>query len=302
LNSLLHSIILRLNNGALTLTPPGKVANFTFTPVDCNVAEGQICRQRWGATLQLTPDTCTLDGSYRMDWKVGCGAGLTGATCPLEAKDFDSNVQFQLTSENFCAEVSVEVGLIGDMKSYEDAAFTIPKVAYVVGRTAYFQVKVNSDINPAGDYNDGTASVKFAGNLKLVSVTVKQVGTTNVLRVFEKGATANPDEQNAKCTEIPQTSSKVGFKLDFSLTLCKNLQQNSKQSFTVGAEVQVTYGSKKRGIMQATPANEKNTYSADADLEETATLYSTTSGTETKTNNGYVVAISLVLLLISLLM
>jgi len=295
------------------LTPPGKVANFTFNSVDCTVTEGQICRQRWQATLQLTEDTCTLNGDYRMDWTVACGAGLSGSTCALTAADLPSNVQFSLTSENFCAEVGVEVSLTGTMTSFEDAALVTPKTAFIVGRVGYFLVKINSELNGVGDYNDATATVKFgAANLKLVTVTVRQVGTTTVNRIWEKGVRAAPDSLNTVCTEIPKTVATVAFSFNFSLDLAKTLAQNSKLSFTVGAEVQVTYKqSKKRGLLQDLPADEKQAYNVDADVQGAETISSGT-GTATTTStggsgsgtgsNGFVVVVSLALLLLSLMM
>jgi hypothetical protein len=298
----------KLEKGDLTLTPPGKVSNHTFSSVDCAVTQGVVCRQRWAATLQLNADTCTLDGNYKMDWKVACGAGLTGANCPLNPTipdDVDASTGFSLTSENFCAEVGVEVSLRGTLASYEDSGFTVAKSAFIVGRTAYFLVKVNSEINPAGDYVDATANVKFGtANLKLVSVTVRQVTSTSVInRVFEKGAIAVGDPLKTQCTQISISVSSVGFSLNFSKELSQTLVNNGKLTFTIGAEVQVSYvQSKKRGLLQATPNDEKATYNTDNDLsgvEFTTTPASTETAT---TGNGFVVAISFALLLLSLLM
>jgi len=291
----------KLNLGDLTLTPPGKVANYTYGKVDCTVAENQICRQRWTSLLQLTPETCTLDGNYRMDWKVECGGGLTGTNCPLVTGDFDANVQFSLQSENFCAEVGVEVSLRGTLTSYEDQALTITRTAFIVGRVAYFLVKVNTELNGVGDYNDATAVVKFGtANLKLVTVTIRQVNTSLVNRIFEKGAIANPDTLNAGCKEIPKTVATVAFSFNFSSEVAKTLVQNSRQSFTVGAEVQVSYvQSKKRGLLQeAVPKDgEKATYATDSDVEGTTV---TQSCSQTGTSNGFVVAITFALLFLSL--
>jgi fibro-slime domain-containing protein len=293
----------RLNEGKLALTPPGKVANFTFTTVDCTVANGQTCRQRWQSTLQLTPDTCTLDGSYRLEWSTGCGDGLTGAACPLVAADIPAAVDFTLQSENFCAEVTVEVGLIGELKSYEEATYATPKVAFIVGRTAYFLVTINSDQNPTGDYNDATASIKFT-KTKLVTVSVRQGGTTNVIRIFEKSAPAVFDaasDVKTDCKELVNAAvNKVGFSFVFSTELSKTLQPNGKQTFTIGAEVQVSYaGARKRGIL--VDGAEKSAFDAEAGFDGLPTT-SATTGTETGTSDSYIVIVSLFSLLLSLLM
>jgi len=294
----------KLTKGDLTLTPPGKVQSYVYTPVDCNTTSGVPCRQRWQATLSLTPTTCTLDGNYRMDWTVACGDTSVAANCALQPQDLPANVQFTLTSENFCAEVGVEVGLIGSLASFDDAALTNPKTAFIVGRTAYFLVKVNSELNTkGGDYDsDPNPQVKFAGNLKLQTVTVRQKDTTNIFRIFQNGnKVSSSDDYGTNCIEIPKTASTVAFSFVFASNLTSNLAQNSKLSFTIGAEVKVTYASKKRGLLQSVPADgEKKTYSVDNDVSpDTSSASSPASGTES--SNSVVVVVSFLLSLLALL-
>jgi hypothetical protein len=263
------------------LTPPGKVQNFTFAYTDCNVTQGQECRQRWDSTIQLTPTTCTLDGQYQLSWSTACGAGLSGTTCPLLTTDIPTSVNFSLTSENFCAEVTVDVGLTGTLTSYSDNAYSTASSAFIVGRTGYFLVTVNSELNPPGVYNPATAVVTFSSTA-LIAVTVRQVSTTTIYSIFSNGTAANFASLNqtdlqTNCVQITNSDpSKVGFSFVFSTVLNSQLTTNGQLTFTIGATVQVTYtGGSKRGLLQGAASTNPGTYSTNADLMPDTTISST---------------------------
>jgi len=274
-----------------TLTPPSKIQNFTFSFTDCTVTQGSICRQRWDASLSLTPNTCTLDGQYQLSWSTGCGAGLDQTTCPLLTADMPTSVNFSLQSENFCAEVDVDVGLTGSVASYSDSGYSNPSSAFIVGRTAYFLVSVNSELNPSGPYDPKTAKVTFSST-SLVSVTVKQKSTTNIYYIFQNGATyvfgKNETDLKTNCVALPNSNVyQVGFSFVFSTQLASSLTSNGQVTFTIGATVRVSYvQSKKRGVEQAA-TDTKNTYTVDNTLSPDTTITSTggttTGGTTTTT-------------------
>jgi fibro-slime domain-containing protein len=282
----------KLSLGDLTSFPTGKVANYTYTPFDCTVTAGQQCRQKWDALMQLTPETCTLNGNYRMDWTTACGAGLDSVTCPLNTGDLPTNVQFTLQSENFCAEVTVDVGLVGTLTSYLDNTFTTKKNAFIVGRTAYFLVDVNSDINPSGAYNPATAVVTFT-RTQLVSVTVKQVSSATIYRLYENYLTANftgtsYGDLQTQCTSITvAATNQVGFSFVFSTQLAAGLDKNGQQSFTVSATFQVTYNNAngKRGLL-ASSGDNSDTSTTQFDVDPTPPTDSTAATSTGATSTG----------------
>jgi hypothetical protein len=321
-----------LSLGDLTLTPPGKVSNYTYAQVQqCNVTQNQYCRQRWDATMQLTPETCTLTGDYRMSWSTACPQNVAATDCPLLPADIPTYVNFSLTSENFCAEITVDVGLVGVVASYSDAAYSNAKSAFIVGRTAYFLVSVNSELNNNGalPYVPSSAVVTFSStSLVTVTVTPKPAGTL-IYRLFENGVTANfantsYGDLKTNCVALPGNGvNQVGFSFVFSTELAKNLTQNGAQTFTVAATVKVTYANsagKKRGAQVQAGTNDQ-TYSADFTPDTTSTSDTSSGSSNTvsssntggssssssanvpssSTSNGLVVIASCFFLLISLL-
>jgi hypothetical protein len=286
-----------LTNGDLTLTPPGKVALYTYTQVQqCNVTLNQNCRQRWDASMKLTTETCTLNGDYRMSWNTACPSFLTQVDCPLLPADVATYVNFSLTSENFCAEVSVDVGLVGNVVSYSDSAYSNLKSAFIVGRTAYFLVSVNSELNNKGvlPYVASSAIVTFSSTaLVSVTVTPKPAGTL-IYRLFENGATANftstsYGDLKTNCVSLPAPGpNQVGFSFVFSSELSSGLTKNGQQTFTVSATVKVTYSNsagKKRGVLAQDGTND-NTYSADFTPDVSGNTDTTQTSTATSSGSG----------------
>jgi len=202
-------------------------------------------------SMKLTPETCTLDGEYRMNWTRSC---IPSLSCPSSSTS--SSARFILTSEDFCAEIEVEVGLTGSILSYEDSNFQKPRTQWATGNTLYFKVNVNSDLNP-NPYNEATAVIKLI-KTKLITVHIRNNLDTSIpIRLYEFGNPASFDpstDPKVNIKEITQSAgNEVGFSFDFTNELYQQLTSNN-QPYVVGVEVQVTYDNtkvKKRGILQS---------------------------------------------------
>jgi len=227
---------------------------------------------------------------------TACPSFLTQQDCPLLPADVATYVNFSLTSENFCAEVSVDVGLVGNVVSYSDSAYSNLKSAFIVGRTAYFLVSVNSELNNKGvlPYVASSAIVTFSSTaLVSVTVTPKPAGTL-IYRLFENGATANftgtsYGDLKTNCVSLSAPGpNQVGFSFVFSSELSSNLTKNGQQTFTVSATVKVTYSNsagKKRGVLAQDGTND-NTYSADFTPDVSGNTDTTQTSTATSSGSG----------------
>jgi fibro-slime domain-containing protein len=288
-----------LNKGSLAVFPQGKYSTIVFNQDICptTYAEGANCRQRWKTLLTPNPTTCTLDGSYRMNWTVACP---TGVNCPVDATNNATGIDFTLQSENFCAEVTVEVGLTGDLKSYDDATFAKERTAFVVGQTSFYLVSVNSELNKGTDETKWV--IKFS-KTTLVKVTVRKTTDTIPIFIFngEKpvtfaGTTDEPDIKTDCKSLDGKATSKVGFSFVLSKELAATLQQNSKLTFVVGATVRVDYAQSKRGIMA--DGAEAKTYDTPVDATPDPNPSSgTATKTETTTSSACAVVVSMLCLL-----
>jgi fibro-slime domain-containing protein len=289
-----------LNKGLLAVYPQGKYSSIVFNQDTCptSYAEGLTCRQRWKTLLTPNPTTCRLDGAYRMNWTVAC-PNLTN--CPVDPTTNSTGIDFTLQSEDFCAEITVEVGLTGTLLSYNDATFTTERTAFVVGQTSFYLVSVNSELNKGTDESKWT--VKFS-RTTLVKVTVRKTTDTVGTYIFNNekptvyaGTTEEPDLKTNCASLDGKATSKVGFSFVLSKELASSLQQNSKLTFVVGATVRVDYAQGKRGIMA--DGAESSTYSANVDATpDTTGGTGTATGTEaSSTSNACAVVVSMLFLL-----
>jgi len=237
----------------------------------------------------LTERTCTLDGTYQLRWNRVCDPSVPVADCPLQTKDIITTIQYQLQSENFCAEVTVEVGIIGSLAVYEDAAYSIPRTAFIVGTRAYFLVKIDSELN-----TPAKKVVNFVDTV-LVQVTVRAETDTLPIKLYDKKAVFVFDPPSSdpgvdiQVDNKPALTQEVGFNFILTKKLAASLVKNNKLKFTVGAEVQAQYSStgKKR---QGTDV-ESSTFSGDASFDPAGldTVVDTSAGTNTggvATNTG----------------
>ncbi len=94
----------------------------------CN--PGSSCKQRWNLYLDIS-EVCELDGSYNVDFSVGCAPG---SDCSQMDPDFtEYSVPFILNSENFCSEWGVEICLDYDVE-LADLAFCTEECPCSVGQ------------------------------------------------------------------------------------------------------------------------------------------------------------------------
>jgi fibro-slime domain-containing protein len=271
------------DTASITKYPTGKLQNYTIEkPEDCNPSDAK-CKQRWNLILQLTPETCTLDGDYRVNFTRIC------SSCP--GNDPSSSlaiVDFILTSENFCAEITVEVGLVGNLTAFEDEKFEKQRSSWTVGSRAYFLVYVNSELNR----NSSNPVVTFS-QTKLITVHVRSNSNTSLpIRLFEFGnPTFDPtNDPKVDIKEITRTDKNyVGFSFVFTQELISQLSKD--QPYVVGAEVQVTYdntGTKKRAILQST-GDELKRFSSNV-------TFRNDTGKDTDTGDSYLAIVNIILM------
>jgi len=248
--------------------------------------------------MKLTDGTCTLDGNYAMNWTLNCYEAAIGNTnlCPLALPaDFVASVSYGLKSENFCATTTVDVGIVGNLRAYQDNSYTTLRTAYIVNRLGYFLVKVNSDLNTpknASGFPDpdlyvvgGTGTVITFSKVTLVTVTVRTTtGDTTPVRLYENSAPevfAAGSDLLTNCVQITQylngtvlPQNQVGFSFNFTRKLASQLVKNSNLSFIISAEVQVTYSnlSKKRfGLEAFADGTDSNNYESQNDVQDDGT-------------------------------
>jgi len=295
----------KLEKPFLADSPSGKIENYTvtenFISVACSASDTR-CRQRWHLSMKLTPETCTLDGEYTMNWTRSC---IPSLSCP--SNNATNFAKFILTSEDFCAEIEVEVGLSGTLISYEDSNFQKARTQWTVGSTVYFKVNVNSDLNP-NPYSEATAVIKFL-KTKLITVHIRNNLNSSIpLRLFEFGNPASFDpsvDPKVNIKEISQTAgNEVGFSFQFTNELYQQLTTNN-QPYTVGAEVQVTYDNKnvkKRALLQNQgDGSELIRYSSEVTIGTGRDDTRDTRGNTDTQGNSYLIIVNIILLLLAFL-
>jgi len=293
-----HPFKLRTSNWNITKTPPGKIASIIKSFKDCsNFKEGKQCLQLWKATMTLIEGTCTLDGDYMNNYTLECGDNVTN--CPLSGISEPAGFAYRLKSENFCATVLVDVGISGNMRSYEDADFDAKplKKGYLVNKRGFFLVKVNSDINdpsdPDGYDPNGNGTVVKISKVDLLTVTIMLKPSGDPIRIwaekqpvdflggglidYKTDCKLEPNRLNGTALQENQ----VGFSFLLSRELAFTLSKGGKISFQVVADCQITYqqSSKKRFILAA--GVDSNSFSDTFDVDDDGTGPSDTTDTTT---------------------
>jgi len=290
----------------MLIHPSGKVDSWTYYNETCVSTFGQECRQYWGTSITLSPETCTLDGVYSYNFTLGCGEDSI-SNCSLDLDDpteYKASVQFTLKSENFCAEILVDVGISGNVKSYEDQTFTAAQVktSFIVNRRVYYLAQVNSDLNTPSDpdnYNHATAEVQF-DFVEVLNVAVKFTNGT-LLYVYENKVAVNYAAKGqadfktlcqVHTDKLPGNVALGHNQVGFSFVLTRELAappKNQKTTIRVIADLRVTYlnTSKKR---QATESDQ-SAFVLDNDVEDDGngpvdTTLTTPTNTNTNTNTN----------------
>jgi hypothetical protein len=254
----------------------------------------------------LKRDACKLDGSYALSYTLFCNEGSAN-NCSLNKNnpaDTATTVNFKLQSENFCAEVTVDVGISGNIRSYENQSFAVVKTSYIVNRRVFYLIKINSDLNvpntPDGyDPNLSTTVVKFS-KVDLVNVDIRYSNGT-LLRIWDNYAAVNwtATSQGIDYGTLCQThtdklapnagpllSNSIGFSFIFTRTVAA-VPKNGKLTFTVAATVQGTYTNlQKKRFTLATDGKDKTSFNLDSDVTDDTTVPTDTTGANPTTTQG----------------
>jgi len=286
------------------------------------------CLQFWKASLSLIEGTCDLDGIYINNYSLECGAGVTN--CPFTSKSEPASFVYRLRSENFCAAVSIDVGITGNMRAYEDIHFDEKPVlkGVLVNRRAYFLVKVNSDLNlpkGGGGITDpdlympgGIGTVVEFAKVDLLRVTIMLLPTGDPLRIWEDKqpvdflASGLIDYKTDVKLELKRSNgtdlkeNEVGFSFILSRELAFTLPKNGKIAFNIVADVEVAYqqGTKKRFALAAefdqTSFNQNVDVSDDGNGPIDTTLQ-TQSTTQHGSSNAFALFTSMITILLAMM-
>jgi len=216
-----------------------------------------------------------------MNFTVGCGEDIAKNECPVPYTNAtDLRIEYKLRSEDFCAEIQVDVGIYGYIHCFLDNNYSNHQDVYIVGQKVYFIIKVNSDINPrngsgnldADFYNEENAIIKFS-SVTLVTITAR-FENGEVIRLLENGK-PSPDIfgvglniESKYGDQNPFARNTIGFSFMMTRSLL-SLKQNSKAKVTIGAEVEVHYSetsSTKR--MYLATNSDKSTFSTSPEVQD----------------------------------
>jgi hypothetical protein len=249
--------------------------------------------------LNLKRDTCTLDGVYTYNFTVNCGeCCLTNCSLSSNPADYFFNVEFRLRSENFCAEIVVDIGIAGNIRSYENDSYVGAKAAFTVKTRAFYLIKVNSELNLPKAANGTVDPDLYDPSNPGHVVSFSKVELVRVVLVSENGSeliiwnnkaavdySKTPDKIDYKTlcqshttkaggANLPENS--VGFSFVWSREVA-NVPRSKKLSLLVRATVQVTYSniSKKRYILQTTGSDETG-FNQTSDIDDDGTGPDTT--------------------------
>jgi len=289
-----------LYNFTMNTFPVNTVQTITYTHDDCSGAYGTQCNQFWRTSLGLYKDACTLNGNYNNHYTLFCNP-LNTNNCSLNqnlASDTEVDIAFTLQSENFCAEISVDVGITGIINCYENQSFALVKTAYIVNRRVFYLIQINSDLNnpntPQGYNPSSSGTVVTFASLALITVDISYPNGT-LVRIWDNGTAvvwANTAQKidygtlamtytsslsPAGTNPTPLLNNAIGFSFIFSPQIAQ-VPKNGQSSFTVVCTVQATYNnlSKKRFIL-ASSGSDSSTFSQDNSITDD-TVADTTTG------------------------
>jgi hypothetical protein len=234
-----------------------------------------------------------LDGDYELTFVQNCDeANTNNCTLGSNSSDHIARVGYKLKSENFCATISVDVGIIGKISSHENQTFVGSKSSFIVGRRVYYLVKVNSDLNDPKDpdsYDPTNPQKTIIQFTKTELVTVDLVlHNKTIVRLWKRGPL---DVWGALCesynTKTPGNVALLKNSVGFSFVMTRDLAnppKNGKLVLKVVATVQVSYPTAKKRA----DAAEDNTYETPVDIDDdgTSTVDNTTGSTTSGTTSG----------------
>jgi len=229
--------------------------------------------------------------------------------CPL-GNNVSATFDFTLTSENFCAEINIDIGLYGNIQIYSDQTFTKSQNAFIVGNRACLLVTLYSDLNNNKNVNNNNQNAAiFLNSTSLYSLTLRVQGTDNIIRLYSNGSLSS-NNYSTSLTEIPRSEGNVaGFCFEFSSSIISNLNCTGVAQIVIGVEVMVNY-------MESSSYNTTGTVGAKREvsyiessnsgqqsttLSTTASVDTTKSQTNNNNNEGIAIIASIAFVLIALL-
>jgi hypothetical protein len=253
-----------------TIDNPQPTSEGSFN-VDCALSASAgnanpICNQLYGHIMLPLPNVCTLNGRYRYTFGVDC---RNGANCPLGAASDPSRtatVDVELKSEDFCAQIEIDIGARGTLRVFSDNTYTTPKSAFLFenGATpqrAYFRADVTSD----------QASISRAFISQVAVYPSNDANSRNL--IFTLAAGAALPTYNFQTTEGIDFSF---FSLDVIPASFPGVAEDANIQFTVEAVVGIEFeqptfgGAKKRGIQYKTFTFDRRAVSAVDTKSQTA--------------------------------
>lgn len=186
-----------LSNATLNGVPVLLDVSLAAATTSCSSTNGAGCQQRY--TLTVTPqNSCTLSGTYELGFTILCRGSPT--QCPLDASTAIATITGLVTAENFCAALSLDIGLTGVLNVYADPILRIEKSNFLHGQFAYFQATLSTD---------GTATIVGS---EVVEVRV-DAGTSSKFLRF--GSSLTPDGVSVGLSDMfaVSTPSQPAFQL-----------------------------------------------------------------------------------------
>eukprot|EP01130_Rhizamoeba_saxonica_P018949 TRINITY_DN9676_c0_g1_i1.p1 TRINITY_DN9676_c0_g1~~TRINITY_DN9676_c0_g1_i1.p1 ORF type:complete len:811 (+),score=252.08 TRINITY_DN9676_c0_g1_i1:56-2488(+) len=256
------------------------IADYDITLKDCTIEDGQACKQRWYQIWTLVEDVCELDGAYALNLTRTCGEGLE-EDCPLDDERFA--IDFTLDSEDFCAEIQLEIALTGTLASFKDTDFEEEHSSFIEGDLVRFLVEVESSLN-----TEEETAVEFSG-VTLVEVYITPLDGEPESDLEVPYAVYDDEEVTALALEheaefqvipgLPDTTNTVGFEFTITGAMAAYLERNSFKTFSVSAVVRVDYAdggdiAKRTTLGLFAEASTDNGYATEIEFEVTATVES----------------------------
>jgi hypothetical protein len=160
------------NVTGLTFPAPLAGSSGPIENLGCNTTVNSNCLQKFRLTINPN-GACRLSGDYNITVVLGCRGD---ANCPPGSGVIAS----QITSEDICSVVRIDIDLTGSMRVYSDDTFTSPADAFLPGQSAVFLTNVGStkaiiasssisDVfytMPDGTSNSLYSGTKLRGNAK----------------------------------------------------------------------------------------------------------------------------------------
>lgn len=224
-----------LSSATLNGVPVSLDVSLAATTGSCSSTNGAGCQQRY--TLTVTPqESCSLSGTYELGFAILCRGSPND--CPLDASTAVANITGLVTSENFCAALSLDIGLTGVLDVYAEPILRIRKSSFLHGQFAYFQATLSTD---------GTATIVSS---EISEVRVDDGTTSKFLRFGSSLTSAGVSVGLASMIAV-STPSQPAFQLMPNNEVF-TVPEDGISQFTVAAVVDVTYSGnvKKRVVLK----------------------------------------------------